>query len=313
MTEPPPDAPAGDSGDSDAARESCRDLPPELYEEPWITPPFQPMRAIAALILIAIGFGLYEYVLVSFWSVHWLGIHNSVPWPAYAVLATAMLFAAAAVRVALGLWSPHGKLGFSLLAFLACIAIGVGGGRFVSYTMRGTSIPPFALKLGVGDRFPAFALADQSGKIHSGPTSPDTAATLIFVYRGDYCPFARFELADMTAHAEQFRSLGVRLLGISADPVERAKMLSGFLHTEIPLLGDVSEATLGPLGLVQHHRNGEPDNAIPAFIILDRAGVVQWIFAPRYYRQLPTVESLLDAAESVIDAEPRPAPTASPS
>ena len=310
MTEPSGRTPS-EAGESDAARESHRDPAPELYEEPWITPPFQPLRAIAALVLTAIGLGLYEYVLVSFWSVHWLGIHSSVPWPAYAVLATALMFAMAAVRVALSLRSPHGKLGFALLAFLACIAIGVGGGRFVSYTMRGTLNPPFTLNLAIGERFPAFALADQSGNIRSA--SPDYAASLIFIYRGDYCPFARFELADLTAHADKFRSLGVQVLGISADPVERSKMLSGFLHTEIPLLGDVSESILGPLGLVQRHRNGEPDNAIPAYIILDRGGVVRWIFAPRYYRQLPTVDALLEAAKSVVSATQPPAPIASPS
>ncbi|MFZ2060706.1 MAG: hypothetical protein WAU82_06825, partial [Candidatus Binatus sp.] len=51
------------------------DRAPEFYDEPWVTPPFQPIRAIGALILIASGFGLYEYVLVSFWSVPWMGIH----------------------------------------------------------------------------------------------------------------------------------------------------------------------------------------------------------------------------------------------
>src|SRR5437899_2148680 len=103
MTEAPPAK--TDSGDSPAERESHRALAPELYEEPWVTPPFQPVRAIAALMLTAIGFGLYEYVLMSFWSVHWLGIHDRVPWPAFAMLAVAMIFALAAVRVALGLWS----------------------------------------------------------------------------------------------------------------------------------------------------------------------------------------------------------------
>ena len=65
--------------------------------------------------------------------------------------------------------SPHGKLGFGLFAFLACIVVGAGGGRFVSYVMRATLNPPFTLKLAVGQRFPSFALTDQNDSIHHGP------------------------------------------------------------------------------------------------------------------------------------------------
>jgi peroxiredoxin len=268
----------------------------EQYEA-WVTPPFQPVRAIAALALTASGLGLYEYVLVSFWSTHWLGIHDAIPWPALAMLAIAMLAAIAGMRVALRLNSPHAKLGFGLFGFLACIAVGVGGGRFISYVMRGTVNPPHTLNLAVGQRFPEFALRDQQNRIRRGPSAAGADATLVYVYRGDFCPFARFELGDLTRHAEEFRQARIDVIGISADPIERSKMLAGFLGTQIPLLSDTGETVLAPVGLVQRHVNGEPDNAIPAFFIVDREGLVRWIFASRYYRELPTVESLIEAAK----------------
>jgi thioredoxin-dependent peroxiredoxin len=269
-------------------------------EESWITPPFQPLRALGAALLTASGFGLYEFVLVSFWSAPWMGIHDRIPWPAFALLAVAMLGTVAGIRLALRLDSPHAKMGFGLFAFLACVMVGMGGGRFISYAMRGTLNPPYKLNLSVGQRFPAFALPDQSGAIRRGPVMADADATLIYVYRGDFCPFARFELADLTRHADEFRRARINVVGISADPVERSKMLAGYLHTEIPLLGDSKESVLAPLGLVQRHIDGQPDNAIPAFFVLDRDGVVRWIFASRYYRELPRVATLLDAAKSVV-------------
>jgi len=289
-------------------------IAPEFYDESWIAPPFQPVRAIGALLLIAAGFGLYEYVLVSFWSVPWMGIYDRVPWPAFAFMLAAILVSIAGLRLALGLSSPHARLGFGLLAFLACIVVGVGGGRFVSYVMRGTVNPPFTLNLAPGQRFPEFALADQKGTIHRGPVPSYVDATLIYVYRGDYCPFARFELAELTAQANKFRRAGVDTIAISTDAIDRSKMLAGFLRTQIPLLSDNRESILGPLGLVQHHVNGEPDNAIPAFFIVDRDGVVRWIFTSPYYRELPRPESLLNAAKSVIAIQQgnRPAPAAGP-
>src|SRR5262249_22541765 len=146
---------------------------PELApaEVAWVTPPFQPLRALAALALTAIGFGIYEWVLLNFWSSESLGVHERIPWPSYGLIAAALVIALAGVRKALPRWSPHAKRGFSLLAIFASAAIGVGGGRFVSYTLRGTLNPPFHVAVAVGDRFPAFALPDQHGVIHQGPAT----------------------------------------------------------------------------------------------------------------------------------------------
>jgi peroxiredoxin len=289
---------------------------PEFFDEPWVTPPFQPVRAIGSVVLIACGFGLYEYVLVSFWSVPWMGIHERIPWPAFAILAAALVLSIAGLRLALKLPSPHAKLGFGLFAFLACIVVGAGGGRFFSYAMRATRNPAFTLKLTVGQPFPSFALTDQNDSIHHGPVPTGARATLIYVYRGDYDPFARFELAELTARADEndFRRAGVDIVAISTDPIERSKKLAGFLRTKIPLLSDNSESILAPLGLVQHHRDSEPDNAIPAFFVVDRKGVVRWIFTSPYYRELPRPNTLLDAAKSVIadHFKTRQSPTASP-
>ncbi|HEY6421317.1 MAG TPA: redoxin domain-containing protein [Candidatus Binataceae bacterium] len=307
--DPPPAAP------EEAATESQLDT--ESLEEVWLAPPFQPLRVMAALALTASGFALYQYVLRSFWWSPALGMHDRIAWPAYGLLALALVLTLAAIRVALGIWSPHAKLGVSILAMGVCAVVAVDGGRFVSYTFRGALLPPFDLQLKVGDRFPNFALADQKGAIHHGAAAGDSGATLIYVYRGDYCPFARFELHELTERSGDFHRAGVNLVALSADPVERSIKLANFLDTDIPLLSDAHESILAPLGLVQHHRNGEPDNAIPAFFMVDRAGVVRWIFTSKYYRELPTPEILLQAGESASRGDrtpPRPpAPAASPS
>jgi peroxiredoxin len=272
---------------------------PHEGDDDWVTPPFQPVRAIAAIVLTASGFGLYEFVLLNFWSSPALGIHDRIPWPAFAALGLAMLLALAAVRIAFGLWSPHAKLGFGLLAFFACVVIGVGGGRFASYIMRGTLNPPYHLALAVGDRFPEFSLADQTGATVNRLTPQGDRATLIFVYRGDFCPFARHELAELTALSPELNLAGASVVAISADPVDRSKMLSGYLQTDIPLLSDEHETILRPMGLVQRHRNGQPDNAIPAFFVVDSAGTIRWIYTSPYYRILPRTSDLMAAVRSV--------------
>ncbi|HYA36391.1 MAG TPA: peroxiredoxin family protein, partial [Candidatus Binataceae bacterium] len=180
---------------------------------------------------------------------------------------------------------------------------GFGGGRFVLYTAVGTRNPPFSLNIKVGDRFPAYSLPDQMGVTHTGPVTKPGVNTLIVVYRGDFCPFARFELSELTKNLGELTRAGLDVVAISADPVDRSQMLAKFLRTPIPLLSDEHETLLGPLGLVHKHRNGEPDDAIPAFFILDQTGVVRWIFTSPYYREMPTITTILEASGKISSAE----------
>jgi peroxiredoxin len=286
------------ASDSRAEIAATPDAEPEIE---WGTPPFQPIRALSALALTAAGFAIYELVLLNFWSSESLGIHERIPWPSYLLIALALLVTLAGVRVALSIWSPHAKMGFSLLAIFAAVAVGIGGGRFVSYTMRGTLNPPYHLTLAVGDQFPAFTLTDQKGTAHDGPVSPGAKAMLVYVYPGDYDAFARHEIGDLTALRPELRRSGADVIAISTDSIDRSKMLSGYLHTDIPLLSDEKENVVGPLGLVQKHRNGEPDNAIPAFFVVDSTGEIRWIFSSPYYRELPPSDALIAAVRSVIE------------
>ncbi len=151
----------------------------------------------------------------------------------------------------------------------------------------------------MGDRFPYFRLADQNNVIHDSAMFAASPLTLVVVYRGDFCPFARFELGELTRVREQFRNAGVQIVAVSADPPQRSTMLARFLHTDLPLLSDSSESLLGPLGLVQHYGNHQPDSAIPAFMLVDRSGQVRWIFTSPYYREQPPPQKILGAVHAL--------------
>jgi len=286
---------ADESAVEETAGPGARDLV-EAGAAPWRPPPAQPARFVLALALVAAGAALYGFVLTEFWSSPSLGIHDRIPYPAYLLIAGSLMLALAGLRLSLGIWSPHAKLGIGMLGLFTCVALGVGGGRFASYTLRGTLNPAFTLHLAIGDRFPGFTLHDQHGAIHTLHDSLARGLTLIVVYRGDFCPFARFELAELTAHARELDAAGIHPIAISTDPIDRSIKLAAFLNTDIPLLSDQSEALLGPLGLIQHHRNGEPDNSIPGWFLVDSSGVVRWVFTSPYYRELPRIASVVDAA-----------------
>jgi peroxiredoxin/uncharacterized membrane protein YphA (DoxX/SURF4 family) len=286
----PPDSSAGDPAATEVVEAEA------AAEEPWRVPAAQPLRVVAAILLLAAGAVSYGYTLLNFWSSPALGIHMRIPYPAYLLIAIGLGLALAALRVALGLWSPHAKLGIAGVAFLACLTFGIGGGRFVSYTLRGTRNPPFQVAVGPNDRFPDFRLADQDGLIHDADNFGASPLTLMVVYRGDFCPFARFELGELSRRREEFRKAGVQIVAVSADPKERSTMLAHFLRTDLPLLSDPAESLLARLGLVQHYEGGQPDSAIPAFFLIDRNHRVRWMFTSPYYREQPSPQAILDAA-----------------
>jgi peroxiredoxin len=275
----------------------------EAAQEPWQVPPAQPLRMIAAVVLLVGSAVSYGCALMNFWRSPGLGIHLAIPYPAYILIAGGVLLSLAALRVALGLWSPHAKLALAGLAFLACITFAVGGGRFVSYTLRGTRNPPYKLALALGDRFPDFRLGDQNNLTHDATMFAASPLTLVVVYRGDFCPFARFELGDLSGRRQQLRKAGVQVVAISADPPQRSTMLARFLNTDLPLLSDSSESLLKRLGLVQHYANHQPDSAIPAYILVDKDHRVRWIFTSPWYREVPPPQAIVDAARR-IQAQP---------
>jgi peroxiredoxin len=265
-------------------------------EQPWQVPAAQPLRLIAAVFLLVAGAFSYGYALTNFWSSPALGIHLAIPYPAYLLILLSLILGLLALKVALRLWSPHAKLAIAGLSFLACLTFAIGGGRFVSYTIRGSRNPPFRLHLAVGDEFPDFHLTDQNNLSYDAGLFQRSPLTLVVIYRGDFCPFARFELGELSRNRGRFSQAGVQIIAISADQRRRSAMLAGFLHTSLPLLSDSDQTLLGRLGLVQHYTDGEPDSAIPAFILVDGNRRVRWIFTSGYYRVQPSPELILAAA-----------------
>ena len=268
-------------------------------EDRFPPPPAQPISTIASLFSAGLGLGIYGYVLTHFWSSPWLGIHSRTPSAAYALILAALFFGLSGLRIGLGLWSPHAKLGVVTLAFLSSAAIAFSGARFFLYTLHGTRNPPFELNLRIGERFPAFSLLDQNGATHTDAELRSGRANLVVVYRGDFCPFARYELGELNRSRADFEQAGLGMIAISADPIDRSRRLSKFLGSAIPLLSDQSENLIGPLGLVQQHRDSEPDNAIPALFLVDRAGIVRWEFTSAYYREQPAPGAIRQAARQL--------------
>ena len=101
----------------------------------------------------------------------------------------------------------------------------------------GQSAPGFTLP--GANRDGNLSLADYRGK------SP----VLLALFRGLYCPFCRFQIAQLAVTAEKLRAAGVETLGIVATPAERARLYFRFRQARIPLAADPDLTTHRAYGL----------------------------------------------------------------
>jgi peroxiredoxin len=75
-----------------------------------------------------------------------------------------------------------------------------------------------------------------------------------------------------------FTSRGVKVVGISVDPVETNRAHAMKMHFSFPLLSDANAAVIRRYDVL--HRGAGPkgvDIARPAEFFVDRSGVVQWV------------------------------------
>jgi hypothetical protein len=104
-----------------------------------------------------------------------LVIHGRIPW---------ILMAALWGGVALGVAS---LLRGRKLAKLGVLLLEIPPVALVSwYVIAGNTLPAHALAVGIGEPFPAYALADQDGVLHERATLEKRPAALYIFYRGHW-------------------------------------------------------------------------------------------------------------------------------
>ena len=74
--------------------------------------------------------------------------------------------------------------------------------------------------------------------------------------------------------------LGVRVLAVSVDPPEVSARFRKGLAADFTFLSDVKGELLGRLGLLHRGGYGGRDVAVPAAMLVDKQGIVRWVYKP---------------------------------
>jgi peroxiredoxin len=114
------------------------------------------------------------------------------------------------------------------------------------------------------------------------------------------------QLGELQEYYAEFQAAGLRVYAVSVDPPEQNARLKSRLGAGYEFLSDVRGELLDALDIRQAHRSVTgKDTAIPTQYLLDRNGVVRWVYRAANWRVRPHPKEALEAIREL----PEPAPS----
>ena len=105
------------------------------------------------------------------------------------------------------------------------------------------------------------------------------------------------ELGEFTKHYKEFQGANTEILAISTDPLEEARWVKEKVGTTFPVLSDVKRAVMNLYGtkfLTDYQSPGGGPYNHATLILVDRNGVIRWIYRNADYRIRASVADDLD-------------------
>ena len=172
--------------------------------------------------------------------------------------------------------------------------------------------------LEIGAKAPVFSLTSADGSVKNLAAIFSAKPTVLIFYRGGWCPYCNRHLAMLAELELPLRTLGFQIVAVSPDPVEKLVETHGRQHLRYQLLSDKDMLATPAYGLAYcisaENGKGFLENGIqlppvpgstnfwlpvPAAFIIDRGGVVRFVFSNADPEIRVSEAALLAAAKSV--------------
>jgi peroxiredoxin len=102
------------------------------------------------------------------------------------------------------------------------------------------------------------------------------------------------QLREFAQHKSEFNELHVRVVGISVDDQEHAKLVwDKQVDRSFPILSDPGAKVIREYGLLHEHGKGDEDIAIRTTLLIDEQGREQWRRVSTTVLDIPTAEEAL--------------------
>jgi peroxiredoxin len=180
------------------------------------------------------------------------------------------------------------RLGFQTVA-LSIVCLASAGVQCAEWIAPGPA---------VGTKFDQpLALSDQDGK-------PQTlkkllgakGAAVFFVRSADWCPFCKAQLVDANRHLAQFQALGLNVVSVSMDEVDKMAAFHSEQKIGYTMLADSDGAIVEKLGIRDtQYADGSKAYGVarPMIFIIDPKLRITHKYAEQSYRNRPNLDAVI--------------------
>lgn len=153
------------------------------------------------------------------------------------------------------------------------------------------------MKLKAGDRFPKIAVSRLGGgEVVLGEPQNGRDWQLVVVYRGKHCPICTRYLGEINAVYEQLNDLGIDVVAVSADSLEKAEEHTALVEPSFTVGYGLTESQMEQLGLYisEPRSDAETDRpfAEPGLFVINDDGALQVVDISNAPFARPNLDSL---------------------
>ena len=162
--------------------------------------------------------------------------------------------------------------------------------------------------LDAGNTFPRLAIPElKGGMLTLGEPRGNHDWQMVVVYRGLHCPICKKYLATLEGLVPEFAELGVDVVTVSGDPLEKARQMAQDQNLSLAIGYDLSVTQMRELGLfVSDPRSPlETDRpfAEPGLFVINAEGDIQIIDLSNAPFARPDLQSLLNGVKFIRDKD----------
>jgi peroxiredoxin len=112
------------------------------------------------------------------------------------------------------------------------------------------------------------------------------------------------ELGQLQQYYDAIRKYGIQIYAVSVDSTEVNRALRERVGAGYTFLSDPDRTVLEQLNIRHHTPNPTgKDIAVPTQILVDKAGIVRWIYQPSNYRIRARPETILAVLDDLNTSE----------
>ena len=153
--------------------------------------------------------------------------------------------------------------------------------------------------LSLGSSLPVFELESMDGQVVSSESFMTKPHLLLF-YRGNWCPFCTAQIEELAATYQQLEAMGVSVILISPQPIEKNQRLAARFDVPMTFLRDKDGIAAKQLGI--QHEWGTPmgmqvlgyesDSVLPTLLLTDSQGLIIFSDQTDNYRVRPELKDI---------------------